>query len=122
MRNPLFFLVACLALTGCAPLLSMMGAGVPAPVQLADKTGVDESALRLAETAYGAERTLIATAADAGLLTGANAAKAAEFDNKAYAALGAARRAYAGLNAADFASAVSELRDAVTSVVALVKK
>lgn len=113
-----------LPLAGCGALLPML-TGMPAassPAAVANRTTLDETALRLAETAYAAERTALDIGADAGLLTGSNAAKAAALDNKAYAALGLARRAYSAANAADFADAVSQLRDAVTGAVALVKK
>ncbi len=118
----LIFLPALLALSGCAGLAPLLLGAPASPAAVANKTTLDETALRLAETAYAAERTAIDTAADAGLLTGQNAAKAASLDNKAYAALGLARRAYSAANAADYADAISQLRDAVTGAVALIKK
>lgn len=116
-------LAACLAmpLSGCAGLAALTS--IPtSPAAVANRTTIDETAMRLAETAYAAERTALDIAADAGALKGANAAKAADFDNRAYAALGTARRAYAAANASDFASAISEMRDAILSATAIVKK
>ena len=124
MKRLIFLALAMAPLSGCAGLAPLL-MGLPAttsPAAVANRTTIDETAMRLAETAYATERTAIDMAADAGVLTGANAGKAAAFDNKAYAALGVARRAYSAANASDFATAISDMRDAILSATALVKK
>lgn len=96
-----------LAMSACTPV-----AGPPqlpsAPVALADRTAADEKALTAVELLYKASRRAIELGTDAGLIKGAAAAKAAELDRKAFAALTRAREAYRIANAGEWLSALNE--------------
>jgi hypothetical protein len=107
-----------LALSACTPPVPISAV---APVAVANHTTADEVALRSAEQAYKLSRTILELAADSGALKGSNATKAAAFDNQAYAALTAARTAYAAFNSPGLLSAASKLSDLADQVQALVK-
>ena len=100
-------------------------AGIPnipaAPVEVANQTVLDERGAIAAEVAYKAFRTAVEFATDAGMLTGANAKRAAHFDNLAYAAVGAARAAYRAGNAESYQKAVDEALKAVGAALASIK-
>ena len=120
MKRILLPLALALSLPGCAGI-----GGIPnipaAPVEVADKTTLDERGASAAEVAYKAFRTAVEFATDAGMLTGANAARAARFDNAAYSAVGAARAAYRAGNADTYQKAVDEALKAVVAALASIK-
>lgn len=106
-----------LALAGCATLPS-----VPtSPGAVAETTVLDEQGALGVELAYKAFRTALEVAVDAGVLRGANATKAATLDNRAYAAVQAARAAYRAGNASSYTQAVSDARAAIAAALAAVK-
>ena len=90
-------------LQGCSPAQIAEG-----PANTANATVLDEKAVLGAELAYKAMRTAGTLAVDHGLLVGADAAKVAAIDSKAYAALKLARQAYEAGNAADYATATAQ--------------
>lgn len=100
-------ILGALMLPGCA----LTGAaGLPSsPAAVADRTVLDEQIGAGAEAAYKAERLALELAVDAGLLKGANAAKAAAIDNQAYAALKLVRASYSAANAKGYTSAASDV-------------
>jgi hypothetical protein len=107
-----------LALTACAGLSLP---NVPtSPGAVAETTVLDEQGALGVELAYKAFRTALEVAVDAGVLKGANATKAAALDNRAYAAVGAARAAYRAGNAASYSQAVTEARNAITAALAAI--
>ncbi|AYJ87681.1 hypothetical protein D3Y57_19305 [Sphingomonas paeninsulae] len=107
-----------LALSACTPPVPISAI---APAQIASHTTADDIAIRSAEQAYKLSRTIIELGVDSGLLKGANATKAANIDNQAYAALTAARTAYAAFNSPGLLSAASQLSIFADQVQALVK-
>ena len=107
-----------IALSGCG--LLTLPAGIPAaPAAVANTTVLDEQAALGVELAYKAERIALETAVDAGRLTGARATQAATLDDKAFAAVKVARRAYLAGNATDYATAIAQARLAVTDTLAI---
>lgn len=116
------FLVAALplALAGCG--LGTIAGNVPtSPGQVADRTVLDEQGALGVELAYKAFRTALEVATDAGVLRGQRATQAAALDNRAYAAVQAARAAYRAGNAASYARAVTDARAAINAALAAVK-
>lgn len=112
-------LPAMLALSACN--------GVPSPAPsspavIADQTILDEKALTGLELAYKAARIAVETGVDAGLIKGQTAVRFAELDNKAYAALGAARRAYEAGNSQSYGSAIVLANSAITDLLSLTGK
>ncbi len=91
------------------------------PSAVADKTVLDEQAALAVELAYKASRTAVEVAVDAGAIKGERATQFAALDNKAYAAVGIVRRAYAAGNATDYATGLSRARLAVADLLALAK-
>lgn len=120
MRKLLLGALLPLTLAGCAGLGSLPTVP-PAPVEVANRTAADEQAAQGAELSYKAFRTALEIATDAGLLKGAAATKAANLDNRAYAALLAARAAYRTANSADYLAAVGTARAAIDAALAAVK-
>lgn len=119
MKRLYLAICAPLALSGCAGLGAL--AGMPAaPVEAADSTVIDEQGALAVELAYKAARIAIETGVDAGLIRGERAAKAAEIDNTAFAAVQAARRAYRAGNATSYGAALAEARAAISDMIALV--
>ena len=107
-----------LALSGCAGLSNL--ASVPAtPVEAADSTVLDEQAALSIELAYKAARMAVETGVDAGVIRGERAAQLAEIDNKAFAAVQAARRAYRAGNATGYGAALAEARAAIADMLAI---
>lgn len=117
---------AALSLAGC----STFGAAVDAapivanvvahgPVTYADRTTLDETAGRSVELAYKAARLVVETGVDAGIIHGANAAKAQDLNRKAYAAVQTARAAYRSANADSISKAVREANAAIAQLLAL---
>lgn len=115
MRKLLLAAALPLALTACA------GLSVPtSPGAVAQQTVLDEQGALGVELAYKAFRTALEVVTDAGLLRGADAAKAATLDNRAYAAVQAARAAYRAGNAASYKAAVDEARTAISAALAAI--
>jgi hypothetical protein len=103
-----------LGLTGCATTT------VPvAPVEVADRVGLDEQGALSAELAYKAARTAVELGVDAGVIRGERATQIAALDRKAYSALTAVRAAYRAGNAASYSAALTEARTAITTLLAL---
>lgn len=120
MRKLFLAAAVSLALTGCAGLGTL--ASVPtSPGQVADRTVLDEQGALGVELAYKAFRTALEVATDAGVLRGQRATQAAALDNRAYAAVQAARAAYRGGNATSYRQAVDEARAAINAALAAVK-
>lgn len=118
MKRLYLAILAPLALSGCAGLSSL--ANVPAtPVEAADSTVMDEQAALSIELAYKAARLAVETGVDAGVIRGERAAQLAEIDNKAFAAVQAARRAYRAGNATSYGAALAEARAAIADMLAL---
>lgn len=110
-----------LSLSGCAGLMSAFSAVPASPAAVANTTVLDEQAALGVELAYKAARIAMETAVDAGILKGARATQLAAADNKAYAAIQVARRAYQAGNATDYQSGVASARLAVADLLALLK-
>lgn len=110
---PLALLAGC---TGTTPVNVL-----PPPVTVANATVLDEKAATAVELSYKAMRLAMETAIDAGYLRGENARKAADLDNRAYAAVLAVRSAYNAGNAADYNGAVANAISAVGAATAAVK-
>ena len=118
----LLLLPLVLMLASCGPLLAGFAAPqIPPPVQIANATTLDEQGALGVELAYKAARIAIEVGVDAGLIKGERAARLAVIDDKAYAAVRVARRAYQAGNAADYVTALSQARLAIADLVALVK-
>lgn len=114
--------VLAVALSACTtnvPPLATAGAvaadaaGIAPPVSLADRTSADEKAMMAVEVAYKAARTVGEIGVDAGLIKGATATRVAQLDNRAYAALQAARSAYRLGNAESWLAALNQALQAI---------
>lgn len=120
MRKILLAAALALTLPGCAGMT-----GIPnipaAPVEVADKTTLDESGARGAELSYKAFRTALEMAVDYGVLKGAAAEKAAKLDNDAYSLVLVARAAYRAGNARNYKEAVDAALAAVGAATNAVK-
>lgn len=117
---------ACLAVAALAACaipggLPSPGANVPPPVEMANRTELDERAALGVELAYAAFRTATEVAVDAGVLRGERAARVAALDARAYQALAVARAAYDAGNAETYSSALSNARTVIAEAVALIK-
>lgn len=117
MKKLLIAVSLALSLPGCAGLAGLMAP----PATTANQTVLDEQATIGVELAYKAARIAMETAVDAGLLTGERAARAAEIDNAAYAAVTGVRAAYRAGNAANYGVALGEARAAVSSMLTAIK-
>lgn len=114
MRRILYAAALAFTVSACTPLPS-------APVEVADTTLLDEKAGQGVELAYKAFRTALEVATDAGLLTGANASRAADADKRAYSAVLSVRAAYRTGNASTYANALTEAYAAIDAAVSTVK-
>lgn len=111
--------LAAMLVTGT--LAGCTGMNVPtSPGAVASQTVLDEQGALGVELAYKAFRTALELAVDAGALKGARATQAAALDQRAYAAVGAARAAYRAGNATSYTQAVSEARGAITAALAAI--
>jgi hypothetical protein len=118
MRKIFLVALAPLALCGCGALGALTG--IPsAPAVVAEQTVLDEQGALAVELAYKAVRLAVETGVDAELIKGQRAAQIAELDNKAYAAVLVARRAYRAGNATSYGAALAEAREAITQLIAL---
>lgn len=107
-----------LALASCGPL--NVGTG-PAPI--AESTILDEKAALGVELAYKTARTLAELAVDVGLVKPGTptARRVADADNRAYAAVQAARAAYRAGNATSYGAAVGQALGAIEALRVAVK-
>lgn len=113
-------LIACmLALSACSTLSSP--AAIPAPVELANRTAVDEEARNGVELGYKAFRLALELGVDAGVIKGERAVKAAAADRQAYNALLIFREAYKTANAADLLAAGRSANIAIAQAIAAVR-
>ncbi|WP_257554156.1 hypothetical protein [Sphingobium sp. CFD-2] len=111
-----------LALSACGGITNAVN-GIPAsPTTVANSTTLDEQGVLAAELAYKAARVAVETGVDAGLIKGPTAAKVAQLDRRAFAALGVVRKAYAAGNAASYASALTRARAAIADLLTLTGK
>lgn len=105
------------ALAGCGG--GGAGAIPTSPAAVADGTVLDEKAAITAETAYTAASTLGLRLAEAGII---DRAKFKAADERAYRATLLVRGAYITGNAETFASAISQVNDAVAEIRELAKR
>lgn len=119
MKKIIVAVIMALSLQGCA-LMSALTA-TPAPAQVANRTALDEQVALSIEFAYQASAQAIGVAADAGLLRGENARRAAEIDRNAYRAVLAVRAAYDAGNATSYGAAAVNARAAIAELLALLK-
>lgn len=110
--------LAALALSGCG-LMSALLPLPPAPATAANKIVLDEQVALSVEFAYQAAASSIGAFADAGLLTGDKARRAAEIDRKAYRAVLAVRAAYDTGNATSYGAAAVTARAEIAALLAL---
>ena len=113
-----FYILAALSLCACAPVQSAIGGMPAAPVELADKTTLDEQTALGLELAYQAAAFAILTATDAGLIRGAAAEAVAACDRAAHRAVVALRSAYDAGNARSYTDAAKIARKAVADLLA----
>lgn len=104
--------LALTSLTACASIPA-------APVEVANKTVLDERAAIGVELAYKASRLAIETAVDAGLVKGQRAAAIAELDRTAYKAVLAARAAYRTGNALAYDAALLQAQTAISTITSI---
>lgn len=121
MRKMLFPALAALALAGCGTASSSLSSIPAAPVDVANKTILDEKVGIAIETAYKAFRLAVELAVDTGKLKGAKAAQVAALDSKAFAATVASQNAYKALNNESYIAAASEARAAIEQGIALMR-
>lgn len=123
MQRLLFapLLAAALVLPGCTGIMSRLSAVPASPAAVANSTTLDEQGALAVELAYKAARIAMETAVDAGLVKGSRATSVAAADNKAYAAVQVARRAYMAGNATDYATGLASARLAIADLLALLK-
>lgn len=119
MRNLILVLALAVPLAGCG-LLTGIASVPPAPVAVADRTVLDEQAALSVELAYQAATVAVGAAADAGILRGDNALKAAAIDKKAYQAVLKVRAAYDAGNATGYGAALAIARTEIGSLLALI--
>jgi hypothetical protein len=117
MKRIIVVVCAALALSGCG--LTGLAALPTSPQAVANETVLDEQAILAVELAYKAARLACETGVDAGAIRGANAARFAEIDNRAYAAVQTARRAYRAGNATGYGAALAEARAAINEMLNL---
>jgi hypothetical protein len=110
-------ILASLALASCTTVPQIPAA----PVEVADRTALDEQAALSVELAYQAAATAVLTANRAGIIPAAVKPRIAAADRKAYAAVGAVRSAYDAGNAASYATALPLARSAVTDLLAAIR-
>ena len=119
MRRIILAVCMALSLSGCGATLPML-AGVPAaPVVVADRTVLDEKALKALELLYKGARIIAEVGVDAGLIRGELASTFARLDDVAFKALGVARMAYRAGNAESYRQAISEGEEAIAALFTL---
>lgn len=105
-------LAAVMAASACTPAIMDTGA----PVEIADKTKLDEQGMLSAESLYTAANNLAGLALDVGALNADQRARLKIADNRAYGALLTLRSAYRAGNSSGYFRAVGELTDAVNQI------
>lgn len=108
------------AVLACAPLAACE-LPPPVPASVANSTLLDEQVGQGVELAYAAFRSALELAVDTGRLKGTAASRAAELDNRAYAAVNAVRAAYRTGNATSYAAAARDARLAITDALMSIK-
>lgn len=114
MKN---LILACsLALAGCTlePPTS--------PGQIANQTVLDEKAGIAIETAYAAAAEAATLALRGGFVSGPQAQRIAEIDNRAYAAVQATRAAYRAGNARSYSEAAASALPILRELLAAIKE
>lgn len=117
MKRLLLVVSAALALAGCT--LPALGSLPSSPAEAADSTVLDEQAATAVELAYKAARLAVETGVDAGIIRGAHAARFAQLDRQAFAAIQAVRTAYRAGNAANYATAKADALAAVAQLLSI---
>lgn len=111
-----------LALMACGSMTGTFNSIPASPAAVANSTVLDEQGALAAELAYKAARVAVETGVDAGFIKGATAANVAKIDQRAFAALGVVRKAYAAGNATSYASALTMARVAISDLLNLTGK
>lgn len=111
-------LVFALALPSCS---SLQNVPAPASSTTADALTTAEKVLTAAHKGYDATGVILVAAAKAGVLKGADAAKARAFYDKAGDALLVADTADKAANAKGIAEAIANAQDAIAQATALIK-
>lgn len=114
--------ILALALLASLPGCAALGAGpvsIPAPIDLTDRTTLDEKAAISAEVTYTAASRLGVALVRAGVL---DTERFKALDNKAWLALRAVRSAYASGTAPEYAMAIAKFNDAANAIIALAPK
>ncbi|WP_309646609.1 hypothetical protein [Phenylobacterium sp.] len=114
----LLALSAALALGACTPTNVT---SIPAPVELAGRTAVDEEARNGIELGYKAFRLALELGVDTGAIKGARATRARAANVAAYRSVGVMRQAYATANQADWLAAARSANIAVEQGIAAVR-
>lgn len=107
-----------LALALTLPACATLPTPLPAPVATADTTVLDEQAAITGELLYRTGGVVLDTALAAGLI---DRPRYKALDQRAYTALTAVRASYRAGNATGYATALTELRGAVSTILASVK-
>jgi hypothetical protein len=121
LKHMLIGLVA-LALVACGSPGTGLGSIPTAPVELANRTAVDEQVAVGIENGYKAFRLAVELGVDTGVIKGDRAVRAKAADNRAYAALLVFRQAYKTANATDFLTAARSANIAVEQAIAVAKE
>lgn len=100
--------VAALCLSACATVPS-------SPSQICDRTGWDEAGGQVIELGYKLFRTAGEFGVDAGKIKGTTATRVKAVDNQLYAATEAVQYAYATCNAAGYAQALENAKQALAA-------
>lgn len=119
MKRLLTALVAMAVVAACAP--GLVSSTLPAPVEYANRTAMDEQAALGVELGYKAFREVLELGVQTGVIKGARATAAAAADRRAYAALLVVREAYKTANAGDFLNAIRSGNIAIAQAVAATK-
>lgn len=88
------------------------------PIEMADKTNLDEKIGFAVEVAYSAWRTSVEIGVDSGAITGARATWAREMDVTLYRLVLKVRRAYWTANAESYQDAVAEANELIEAALA----
>lgn len=119
-RLALIFAALSLPLAACDTVAGVAAgtAGLPAsPVEVCDRSQLDENAGIAVETAYKAWRIALELGVDTGLVKGALATKLAALDRTAYGLTLATQNAYKACNAAGYVSAARDANAAVQAAI-----
>lgn len=124
LRRLSLALAAAMALAACNPDVepASPSSNVPAsPSSVANRTTLDETALRSIEVAYMAARTAAELAVDLGRIKGDRATRFRVLNRRAYDSVLAARTAYRAGNSASYTAAARETLSLVNQLLQLAK-